>query len=282
MLSGQEVAEREKEEIRGAVSILPRVPKLAVIMVGDNPASQSYVRGKEKDCIECGIDCEIHQFNDGMTQGELCRVIQDLNCRIDVDGILVQLPLPKHIDKTAVIEQISPDKDVDCFRAENFGKLALGYPTFMPCTPLGVIDLLNAYHIEIAGKNCVIIGRSDIVGKPMASLLINKGGTVTVCHSKTKDVSMHTRNADLIICAVGKPGFLTADMVKDGVVVVDVGINRGKDGRLCGDVDFASVSKKCSAITPVPGGVGLMTRSALLKNVVKACAMKNVSNYTSD
>lgn len=281
-MSGKEVAAREKEKIRRAISNFARPPKLAVIMVGNNPASQAYVRGKEKDCEECGIDCFVYRVKDTISQEELCLIVDTLNNSNEVDGILVQLPLPQHIDKNAVIEHIHPEKDVDCFRAESVGKLVLGRPTYMPCTPSGIVDLLKAFDIKVEGKNCVVIGRSDIVGKPMSALLTSMGGTVTTCHSKTKDISTYTRNADIIVCAVGKPGFLMADMVKDGAVVVDVGINRGEDGKLCGDVDFASVSEKCSAITPVPGGVGLMTRVALLKNTVKAYATVNGSNSTGN
>ena len=281
-MSGKEVAAREKEKIRKAISNFARPPKLAVIMVGDNPASQAYVRGKEKDCEECGMDSLVYRFEETVSQEELCDAIDYLNHRRSVDGIIVQLPLPQHIDKNAVIERIHPEKDVDCFRAESVGKLVLGRPTFMPCTPSGIVDLMEAFDIKVEGKNCVVIGRSDIVGKPMSALLTSMGGTVTTCHSKTKDISFYTRNADIIVCAVGKPGFLTADMVKDGAVVVDVGINRGEDGKLCGDVDFAAVSEKCSAITPVPGGVGLMTRVALLKNTVKAYATVNGSNSTGN
>lgn len=281
-MSGKEVAAREKEKIRRAISNFARPPKLAVIMVGNNPASQAYVRGKEKDCEECGIDCFVYRVKDTISQEELCLIVDALNNSNEVDGILVQLPLPQHIDKSAVIEHIHPEKDVDCFRAENVGRLVLGRPTYMPCTPSGIVDLLEAFDIKVDGKNCVVIGGSDIVGKPMSALLTSMGGTVTTCHSKTKDISTYTRNADIIVCAVGKPGFLTADMVKDGAVVIDVGINRGEDGKLCGDVDFASVSEKCSAITPVPGGVGLMTRVALLKNTVKAYATVNGSNSTGN
>lgn len=247
---------------------------MAVVLVGNNPASQAYVKGKEKDCIECGIDCETIHFDDMVTQDVLCNAVAELSQDNTVDGILVQLPLPDHIDNTKVIEQISLNKDVDCFRADNFGRLALGNPIFVPCTPLGIIDLLTAFNIQVEGKNCVIIGRSNIVGKPMASLLVNLGGTVTICNSKTKDISSYTNNADVIICAVGKAGFLTADMVKTGAIVIDVGINKNDEGKLCGDVDFVTVSEKCSAITPVPGGIGLMTRVSLMKNVLKAYTMR--------
>lgn len=270
LMNGKVIADMEKEKIKQKVSGFARPPKLAVVIVGDNPASQSYVKSKEKDCIECGIDCFVYRYDDTISQEELCKVVGELNTQSEIDAILVQLPLPKHIDKNVVIEQIHQMKDVDCFRADNFGKLALGQPLYMPCTPSGIMDLLEAYGVKAEGKHCVVIGRSDIVGKPMALMLTQNGGTVTVCHSKTDDVAKYTMDADLIICAVGKQNFLTADMVKEGAVVVDVGINRNAEGKICGDVDFEAVSKKCSAITPVPGGVGLMTRTALLKNVIKA------------
>lgn len=269
-MSGKDIAANEKEKIKQMVNGFARPPKLAVVIVGNNPASQSYVKNKEKDCIECGIDCSVYRYDDTISQEELCEGVWELNTKSDIDAVLVQLPLPPHIDKYAVIEQIHQMKDVDCFRTDNFGKLALGQPVFTPCTPSGIMDLLDAYGVKVEGKHCVVIGRSDIVGKPMAMMLTQNGGTVTVCHSKTNGITKYTQEADIIICAVGKPNFLTADMVKDGAVVIDVGINRNADGKICGDVDFEAVSKKCSAITPVPGGVGLMTRAALLKNVVTA------------
>lgn len=280
-MSGKSVAAKEKEKIREEVSRLVGVPTLAVIVVGNDPASQTYVRGKERDCAECGIICEVHQFEETASEKEVCDLIDTLNHRNSVSGIIVQLPLPKQINKMAVIERIHPDKDVDCFRADNVGRLMLGKPKFLPCTPSGIVDLLQDFKIEVDGKDCVVIGRSDIVGKPMAALLTSMGGTVTTCHSRTRNLAFYTKHADLIVCAVGKPYFLTADMVKDDAVIVDVGINRGEDGKLCGDVDFAEVSKKCSAITPVPGGVGLMTRVALLKNTVKAHALLIGANSTA-
>lgn len=281
VMSGKEVAAKEKEYIREVVSVFSEPPQLAVLVVGNDVASQAYVRGKERDCNECGITCSVYRFDETITQDELCVAIDSLNNLSYISGIIVQLPLPKQIDKMEVIERIHPDKDVDCFRADNVGRLALEHPKFMPCTPAGIMKLLDAFNIKVDSKNCVVIGRSDIVGKPMAMMLTNMGGTVTICHSKTKNLAHYTRNADLIVCAVGKPNFLTADMVKDGAVVVDVGINRNEEGKLCGDVDFAEVSKKCSAITPVPGGVGLMTRVTLLKNTVKAHALLNRANSTA-
>ena len=268
IMSCKELTAKEKSAIKQCVALLNKAPRLAVIVVGDNMASQSYVRGKRRDCEECGIECEILHFNEAIETSDICDIIQRLNFRDDVDGILVQLPLPEHIDKSAVIEQIDPCKDVDGFCSENMGKLFINSPMFVPCTPLGIMDMLNHFNIDIDGKRCAVIGRSDIVGKPISLLLTNAGGTVTLCHSHTNDLADITRQADIIVCAVGRSGFLTEDMVKDGAVVVDVGINRDEDGGLCGDVDFDSVSQKCSAITPVPGGVGLMTRVSLLKNTL--------------
>lgn len=279
-MSGKELAAKQKEDIRNTLGGC--TPTLAVILVGDDPASCSYVRGKEKDCAECGIRSEMYRLSDTISESELLALIDSLNNRNDVHGILVQLPLPKHFDKRRVLERISPNKDVDCFCFRNVGRLYLNDPVFMPCTPSGILDLLREYKVDVSGKDCVVIGRSDIVGKPMATLLMQMGGTVTVCHSGTNNLAEHTRKADIIVCAVGRPKFLTADMVKDGAVVVDVGINRDADGKICGDVDFEHVSEKCSAITPVPGSVGLMTRVALMKNTVKAYALVNGSNSTSN
>ena len=278
LLSGKDTSAKIKSSIKKQVTSYSRHPKLAVILVGNNNASQIYVSGKEKDCIECGIDCEVYRFEDSVTELDLINQIERLNNQSDIDGILVQLPLPKHIDKNKVIESIDKEKDVDCFRADNIGNLILGQPNFIPCTPSGILSLLQEYNISVEGKHCVVIGRSDIVGKPMAALMTNMGATVTICHSKTVDLYKHTASADIIICAVGKTKFLTAEMVKDGAVIIDVGINRDEFGKLCGDVDFESVSNKCTAITPVPGGVGLMTRAALLTNIIKAYNNKLSNN----
>jgi methylenetetrahydrofolate dehydrogenase (NADP+)/methenyltetrahydrofolate cyclohydrolase len=239
-------------------------------MVGNNPASRAYVNGKLKDCEECGINFLLSCLSEDVTQQEIIDKINTLNQDSSIHGILVQLPLPAWFDKAEIISAIAPEKDVDCFCAENIGKMVANYSGFLPCTPLGIMNMLDVYDIDVTGKHCVVIGRSDIVGKPMASLLINRGATVTVCHSQTANLQSHTQMADIIICAVGKEKFLTADMVKDGVIVIDVGINRNADGKLCGDVDFEAVAEKASAITPVPGGVGLMTRAALLINILRA------------
>ena len=249
-------------------------PCLAVILVGDNPASRIYVKNKEKDCREVGIRSEKIVLPGTAAQAELLAHIDELNRRADVDGILVQLPLPAGIDERAVIAAIDPRKDVDAFHPVNVGRIMIGEPELMPCTPAGVMALLDDAGIEIAGKNCVVIGRSNIVGKPMAMLLLHRNGTVTICHSRTRELSEITRRADILVAAVGRAHFVTADMVKDGAVVVDVGMNRLPDGKLAGDVDFAAVSQKAAWITPVPGGVGPMTRAMLLENTLRAAARR--------
>ncbi len=245
-------------------------PGLAVVLVGDDPASGVYVRNKHKGCLEVGITSYEIKMPADAPESELLAKIDELNADPDVHGILVQLPLPKHIDEKKVIDRISPHKDVDAFHPQNVGKIMLGQYDFLPCTPAGIMKLLEFYNVDICGKECVVIGRSNIVGKPMALLLLEKNGTVTVCHSRTQNLSDVTKRADILVVAIGKPEFLTADMVKDGAVVIDVGINRTADGKLVGDVDFAEVSKKASFITPVPGGVGPMTITMLLKNTLTA------------
>ena len=245
-------------------------PGLAVIMVGDNPASAVYVRNKHKGCTEVGIKSYQIELPTETSEEELLSKIDELNQDENVHGILVQLPLPKHINEEKVINHISADKDVDAFHPVNVGKIMIGNYSFLPCTPAGIMELLSYYNVEIAGKRCVVIGRSNIVGKPMALLLLEKHGTVTVCHSRTKNLADITKEADILVVAIGKAAFLTADMVKEGAVVIDVGINRLPDGKLCGDVDFDNVSKVASLITPVPGGVGPMTITMLLKNTLTA------------
>lgn len=268
IMNCKELAAIRKACIKERVEKMPWPPKLAVVLVGDNPASLSYVRGKEKDCAECGIKCEVIRLDeDRITTDTLVRTIQELN-EDNCDGILVQLPLPDHVSTEAVLKEINPFKDVDGFNPQNLGELVINRPFFMPCTPLGIMDILDHFDIEVEGKNCVVIGRSNIVGKPMSLMMTNAGATVTLCHSHTKNLPDITKRADIIICAVGKEKFLTADMVNENAVVIDVGINRNSNGKLCGDVDFENVSKKCAAITPVPGGVGLMTRAALLENIM--------------
>ena len=245
-------------------------PGLAVVLVGDDPASAVYVRNKHKGCLEVGITSIEIKMPADTSEDALLEKIDELNRDPAVHGILVQLPLPKHIDEGKVIDRIDPNKDVDAFHPENVGKIMLGKYDFLPCTPAGIMKLLEFYNIDICGKECVVIGRSNIVGKPMAHLLLEKNGTVTVCHSRTQNLSDVTKRADILVVAIGKPEFLTADMVKDGAVVVDVGINRPAEGKLVGDVAFNEVSEKASYITPVPGGVGPMTITMLLKNTLTA------------
>ena len=245
-------------------------PGLAVVLVGDDPASAVYVRNKHKGCLEVGITSFEIRMPADTAEDALLEKIDELNADPAVHGILVQLPLPKHIDENKVIDRIDPKKDVDAFHPENVGKIMLGKYDFLPCTPAGIMKLLEFYNIDICGKECVVIGRSNIVGKPMAHLLLEKNGTVTVCHSRTKNLAEVTKRADILVVAIGKPEFLSADMVKDGAVVIDVGINRTAEGKLVGDVAFAEVSKKASYITPVPGGVGPMTITMLLKNTLTA------------
>lgn len=248
---------------------------LAVIIVGNDPASRTYVNNKKKACAECGIISEEYALPESTTQEELLALVNELNARDDVNGILCQLPLPGHLDSEAVIEAISPKKDVDAFHAANVGKIMIGNYDFLPCTPAGVMGMLAYENIEVEGKNCVVIGRSNIVGKPMAMLLLHKNATVTICHSKTKNLAEITSGADILVAAVGKAKFVTADMVKDNAVVIDVGMNRDENGKLCGDVDYENVKEKASAITPVPGGVGPMTIAMLMKNTLKAVKLQN-------
>lgn len=273
ILDGKAVSAKVRERLRQEVDKLGEegiTPGLAVIIVGNDPASQVYVRNKEKGCEEIGVYSEKHELPEETTQAQLLELVSTLNKQPDIDGILVQLPLPRHIDEKAVIEAISPDKDVDAFHAQNVGRIMLGDYRFLPCTPAGIMELLEDAGISIEGKECVIIGRSNIVGKPMAMLLLHRNGTVTVCHSRTKNLAEVTSRADILVAAVGKARFVTANMVKEGAVVIDVGMNRDENGKLCGDVDFAAVEPKCSFITPVPGGVGPMTISMLLRNTVKS------------
>lgn len=281
ILDGKAVSLKVKESVKVRADELKKFgvePTLAVVLVGEDKASQTYVRAKEKACNEYGIKSAAHRLSENTTQNELLALINVLNLDDSIHGILVQLPLPKHIDTNVVLAAIDPRKDVDGFHAVNVGKLVSGLDGFVPCTPLGVMEILKEYGIEVAGLNAVVIGRSNIVGKPMANLLLNASATVTVTHSKTKNLKEICKNADLIVTAIGKPFFLKADMVKDGAVVVDVGINRLDDGRLVGDVDFENVAPKCSYITPVPGGVGPMTIAMLLNNTILAAQAKIAKN----
>ena len=250
------------------------LPGLAVIIVGEDPASQVYVRNKKKDCDEVGFNSEVIALPENTTEEELLSLIDTLNKRDDMHGILVQLPLPKHLDSEIVIAAIDPDKDVDAFSYVNVGKITVGTHSFLPCTPAGVMELLKRYNIEVEGKNCVVVGRSNIVGKPMGLLLLHANGTVTIAHSRTKNLAEVTREADILVCAIGKADFITGDMIKEGAVVIDVGMNKNKEGKLTGDVDYASCFEKASAITPVPGGVGPMTRVMLLENTLTAAQHK--------
>ena len=270
ILDGKALAKKIKEQVAADAAALPRRPGLAVILVGENPASQVYVRGKEKDCEECGILNLGRKLPAETSEEELLALIAQMNADPSVDGILVQLPLPKHIDEGKVLRAISPAKDVDCFHPENVGEMMVGDPICWPCTPFGVMELLREYGISAAGKHCVVLGRSNIVGKPMTLLLLRDNGTVTVCHSKTPDLKAQCLQADILVAAVGKVNLVTADMVKDGAVVVDVAMNRNAEGKLCGDVDYAAVAEKAGYITPVPGGVGPMTRAILMRNVLAA------------
>ena len=279
ILDGKAVSLKVKESVKVRADELKKFgvePTLAVVLVGEDKASQTYVRAKEKACNEYGIKSVAHRLSENTTQNELLALINVLNLDDSIHGILVQLPLPKHIDTNVVLAAIDPRKDVDGFHAVNVGKLVSGLDGFVPCTPLGVMEILKEYDIEVAGLNAVVIGRSNIVGKPMANLLLNASATVTVTHSKTKNLKEICKNADLIVAAIGRPFFLKADMVKDGAVVVDVGINRLDDGRLVGDVDFDEVAPKCSYITPVPGGVGPMTIAMLLNNTILAAQAKKI------
>lgn len=278
LIDGKTVSAAVKEQVRQEVDSLKGSgyePCLAVIIVGSDPASRVYVNNKKKACALTGIRSEEYALPAETTQDELLALIDKLNADAAVNGILCQLPLPGHIDENTVIERIDPKKDVDMFSCVNVGKMWVGDGVFLPCTPAGVMELLSYYNIDVCSKNCVVIGRSNIVGKPMACLLLEKNATVTVCHSKTKDLAGICRGADIIVAAVGRAKFVTADMVKDGAVVVDVGINRDESGKLCGDVDFENVKEKASYITPVPGGCGPMTIAVLMKNTLSAFKMQN-------
>ena len=273
LIDGKDLASKVKARVREEAATLPRKAGLAVILVGDNPASQVYVAGKERDCVECGIESFSYRLSAETPQEELLALIGQLTADERVDGILCQLPLPKGLDEQLVIDTIAPEKDVDCFHPFNVGRLQIGDPVFLPCTPAGVMEMLKEYEIPVAGKRCVVLGRSNIVGKPMSALLLQQDGTVTTCHSRTADLAAITREADILVAAVGRTDFVTADMVKDGAVVIDVAMNRNAAGKLCGDVDFEAVKEKASYITPVPGGVGPMTRAMLMQNILTAAKL---------
>ena len=280
IIDGKAVSAAVKDEVKEQVAALKKdggVPCLAVVLVGDDPASKVYVRNKKRACEYCGIKSLEYILDKTASEQQLLDLIDVLNNEPTVHGILVQLPLPPHINEQNIINAISEQKDVDAFHPANVGRLMTGNPDFLPCTPAGVMEMLKKYNIETAGKDCVIIGRSNIVGKPMAMLMLSANSTVTVCHSKTKNLKEKCLSADILIAAIGKPKFVTADMVKDGAVVIDVGINRTEDGKLCGDVDFDEVSKKASYITPVPGGVGPMTIATLMKNTLTAFKLRKTN-----
>ena len=274
LINGKELSAEIRAEVAAEAVEFRRVhrraPGLAVILVGSDPASRIYVRNKDKACRQCGIYSEVIELPEETPQEELLAKIEELNNDRRIDGILVQLPLPDHMDQQAVIRAITPEKDVDVFHPENVGKLTTGCPGLRPCTPSGILEMLKRTGIGIRGKDCTVVGRSNIVGRPMALMLLHEDGTVTVCHSKTKDLKSKCLNADILVVAVGRPKLITADMVKEGAVVIDVGINRLEDGTLCGDVDFENVGKIASYISPVPGGVGPMTIAMLMKNTLTA------------
>ena len=274
LMDGKALAAQKKAAIRAEVERLARTPGLAVVLVGENPASQIYVRGKARDCEECGIRCMDFRLPAQTTESELLTLIAELNGRADVDGILVQLPLPEGIRERRVLEAIAPEKDVDAFHPENVGRLVQGQARYLPCTPAGVMELLRAAGVDPAGRRAVIVGRSNIVGKPMALLLLQADATVTVCHSRTPDLADECRRADILISAVGRRGLITADMIKPGAAVVDVAMNRDEDGKLCGDVDVAAACAVAAHITPVPGGVGPMTRAMLMENTLRAARLR--------
>ncbi len=270
VMDGKALAAEIKQTLRKRCAALSRPPRLAVVLVGDDPASAVYVRNKEQDCAQCGISCADHRLPADTSQQELLALVAELNRDKTVDGILVQLPLPAHLDAGQVLRAIDPEKDVDAFHSENVGRLHLGQPRYLPCTPAGIMALLKKYGIDPAGRHCVVVGRSNIVGKPMAALLLQADATVTVCHSRTPDLHEQCLRADILVSAAGRRGLITADMVKEGAVVVDVAMNRAPDGKLCGDVDYAAVAEKAGYITPVPGGVGPMTRAMLMENTYRA------------
>ena len=274
IISGKEVSQKVRERIKKETQELfektGKKPGLAVVIVGEDPASQVYVRNKAKGCEEVGFYSEVYRLPEETTMEELLALIEKLNNDNNIHGILCQLPLPKHLDETAVILAINPNKDVDAFHPVNTGKIMIGNYSFLPCTPAGVMELIASTGVDVAGKECVVVGRSNIVGKPQAMLLLQKNGTVTICHSKTKNLKETTKRADILVVAVGRANFITGDMVKDGAIVIDVGINRNEEGKLVGDVHFESAEKVASYITPVPGGVGPMTITMLLQNTLTA------------
>lgn len=276
LIDGKKISQEIKDELKEKVAELKEQGVsicLAVIQVGNNPASTVYVGNKKKACAYVGIESLAYELPEETTEGELLNLVRELNEKKGVNGILVQLPLPEHIDEDKVIQTIAPQKDVDGFHPQSVGALSIGQKGFVSCTPAGIIELLKRSGIAIAGRECVVVGRSNIVGKPMALLLLRENGTVTVCHSRTKDLKEVTRRADILVVAIGKAKFIDADYIKEGAVVIDVGMDRDENGKLCGDVDFESAEKKAAAITPVPGGVGPMTIAMLMHNCVESAQM---------
>lgn len=283
IIDGKELARKTREKLKIECDNLKKegiLSKLAVIMVGDDKASQIYVKNKSKACQEIGIKFEEYFLGNDIKQEELIELIQKLNLDKSINGILLQSPIPKLLDINEAFRTILPEKDVDGFNPINVGKLCLNQETFVSCTPFGIMKMFEEYDIDLTGKNVTILGRSNIVGKPLIQCCLNKNATVTICHSKTKDLKEHTKNADILISAIGKAKFVTADMIKDGAVVIDVGINRNENGKIVGDVDFENVSSKASYITPVPGGVGPMTIAMLMNNVIKATKLQNRRSET--
>ena len=277
LIDGKLISQNIKDELKARVAELKKhghEGSLAVIQVGNDPASSIYVKNKKKACEYIGIGSVSYELSENTSEAELLKIIDELNNKPEIIGILVQLPVPKHIDEDKIIKAISPRKDVDGFHVENVGALCVGNRGFVSCTPAGVIQLLKRSNVEIAGKHCVVIGRSNIVGKPMALLMLSENATVTICHSRTKDLEAVCKEADILIVAIGKPRFIDSKYVKDGAVVIDVGIHRDENNKICGDVNFDDVKEKVSKITPVPGGVGPMTIAMLMSNVITACERK--------
>lgn len=278
IIDGKRISAEVKEGVAKEVALLKEqgiTVGLAVVIVGNNPASRVYVNSKKKACEALGIISEEYALPEETTEEELIKLVKELNNKKSINGILVQLPLPKHINEKTIIETIDPIKDVDAFHANNVGKIMIGDYDFLPCTPAGCMDLIHSTGVDVMSKNCVVVGRSNIVGKPMAMLLLHESGTVTICHSKTTNLKEICKNADILVAAVGKANIITADMIKEGAVVIDVGMNRNADGKLCGDVDFENAKEIAGYITPVPGGVGPMTIATLMKNTLMAAKLQN-------
>lgn len=278
IIDGKKISAEVKEGVAKEVALLNEkgiTVGLAVVIVGNNPASRVYVNSKKKACEALGIISEEYALPEETTEEELINLVKELNAKKSINGILVQLPLPKHIDEKTIIETIDPIKDVDAFHANNVGKIMIGDFDFLPCTPAGCMDLIHSTGVDVMSKNCVVVGRSNIVGKPMAMLLLHESGTVTICHSKTTNLKEICKNADILVAAVGKANIITADMIKEGAVVIDVGMNRNAEGKLCGDVDFENAKEVAGYITPVPGGVGPMTIATLMKNTLMAAKLQN-------